>query len=135
VSQSASERITEQVTTWRASGPGRRGEFAFKVEGREIGHLHETAPPSSRPQGALARAASQGRMEPHPVLPDRPKPWARREAVRDRARRRDHHRRHLIRALLVPSLRRLFGRWSLWFPEPLGKLLLVRQPKPAAATE
>jgi hypothetical protein len=69
-------------------------------------------------------------MEPHPVLPDRPKPWARREAVRDRARRRDHHRRHLIRALLVPSLRRLFGRWSLWFPEPLGKLLLVRQPKP-----
>jgi RND superfamily putative drug exporter len=41
----------------------------------------------------------------------------------------------LIRALLVPSLMRLFGRWNLWFPEPLGKLLLVRQPKPAAATE
>jgi hypothetical protein len=42
----------------------------------------------------------------------------------------------VIRALLVPSLMRLFGRGSLWFPEPLGKLLLVvRQPKPAAATE
>jgi hypothetical protein len=41
----------------------------------------------------------------------------------------------VIRALLVPSLMRLFGRWSLCFPEPLGKLLLVRQPKPAAATE
>jgi putative drug exporter of the RND superfamily len=41
----------------------------------------------------------------------------------------------LIPALLVPSLMRLFGRWKPCFPEPLGKLLLVRQPKPAAATE
>jgi Family of unknown function (DUF5519) len=42
VSQSASERITEQVTTWPGvrAGPGRRGEFAVKVKGREIGHLH-----------------------------------------------------------------------------------------------
>jgi hypothetical protein len=30
---------------------------------------------------------------------------------------------------------RLFGRWSWWFREPLGTLLLVRRPKPAAATE
>jgi hypothetical protein len=30
---------------------------------------------------------------------------------------------------------RLFGRWNPRFPEPLGKLLLVRQPKPAAATK
>jgi putative drug exporter of the RND superfamily len=41
----------------------------------------------------------------------------------------------LIRALLVPSLMRLFGRWNWWFPEPLGKLLLVRQPKPLSETE
>jgi hypothetical protein len=41
----------------------------------------------------------------------------------------------LIPALLVPSLMRLFGRWNPRFPEPLGKLLLVRQPKPAAATK
>jgi RND superfamily putative drug exporter len=34
----------------------------------------------------------------------------------------------LIRALLVPSLMRLFGRWNWWFPEPLGRLLLVRRP-------
>jgi len=42
VSQSASKRITEQVTTWPGirAGPGRRGELAFKVKGREIGHLH-----------------------------------------------------------------------------------------------
>ena len=40
--QSASERITEEVTSWPGvtAGPGRRGEFAFKVGGREIGHLH-----------------------------------------------------------------------------------------------
>jgi hypothetical protein len=25
---------------------------------------------------------------------------------------------------------RLFGRWNWWFPEPLGKLLLVREPEP-----
>jgi RND superfamily putative drug exporter len=36
----------------------------------------------------------------------------------------------LIRALLVPSLMRLFGSWNWWFPEPLGKLLLVREPRP-----
>jgi uncharacterized membrane protein YdfJ with MMPL/SSD domain len=40
----------------------------------------------------------------------------------------------LIRALLVPSLMRLFGRWNWWFPEPLGKLLFVRQPKPVSET-
>src|SRR5580765_2395258 len=40
--QRASEQITEEVTSWPgvAAGPGRRGEFAFKVGGREIGHLH-----------------------------------------------------------------------------------------------
>jgi putative drug exporter of the RND superfamily len=41
----------------------------------------------------------------------------------------------LIRALLVPSLMRLFGRWNWWFPEPLGKLLLVRPRKPLSETE
>jgi RND superfamily putative drug exporter len=41
----------------------------------------------------------------------------------------------LIRALLVPSLMRLFGSWNWWFPEPLGKLLLVRRPEPMSETE
>jgi putative drug exporter of the RND superfamily len=40
----------------------------------------------------------------------------------------------LIRALLVPSLMGLFGRWNWWFPEPLGKLLLIR-PKPLSEPE
>jgi hypothetical protein len=38
----ASRQITEEVTSWDGveAGPGRRGEFAFKVGRREIGHLH-----------------------------------------------------------------------------------------------
>jgi hypothetical protein len=41
-SQRPSELITAEVTSWPgiSAGPGRRGEFAFKVAGREIGHLH-----------------------------------------------------------------------------------------------
>ena len=38
----ASQQITAEVTSWEGveAGPGRRGEFAFKVGRREIGHLH-----------------------------------------------------------------------------------------------
>ena len=34
--------LVEEVTSWRGveAGPGSRGEFAFKVGPREIGHLH-----------------------------------------------------------------------------------------------
>src|SRR5690349_14561221 len=37
----ASQQITTEVTSWGGveAGPGRRGEFAFKVGRREIGHL------------------------------------------------------------------------------------------------
>ena len=42
MSRTPSERITEEVTSWPGveAGPGRRGEFAFRVGRREIGHLH-----------------------------------------------------------------------------------------------
>ena len=38
----ASRRITDEVTSWPGveAGPGRRGEFAFRVGRRELGHLH-----------------------------------------------------------------------------------------------
>ena len=38
----ASERITDEVTSWPGveAGPGRRGEFAFRLGRRELGHLH-----------------------------------------------------------------------------------------------
>src|SRR5947209_19257391 len=40
--RTASKQITDEVTSWPGveAGPGRRGEFAFKVGRREIGHLH-----------------------------------------------------------------------------------------------
>ena len=51
--QTASERITEEVTSWPGvtAGPGRRGEFAFKVGGREIDpRRHRAAPSQLRPR-------------------------------------------------------------------------------------
>jgi putative drug exporter of the RND superfamily len=36
----------------------------------------------------------------------------------------------VIRALLVPSLMRMLGKWNWWLPHPIGRLLLVRR-KPA----
>lgn len=36
----------------------------------------------------------------------------------------------LIRALLVPSLMMLLGKWNWWFPERVRKVLLVKEPEP-----
>jgi RND superfamily putative drug exporter len=36
----------------------------------------------------------------------------------------------LIRALLVPSIMMLLGRWNWWFPEPVRRALFVRGPRP-----
>ena len=40
--QTASEQITEEVTSWPGvtAGPGGRGAFSFKLGRRELGHLH-----------------------------------------------------------------------------------------------
>jgi len=88
--QSASERITEEVTSWRGvtAGPGRRGELAFKVGGREIGHLHgdreighlhgDRAAHFGFPKQVWRELKEQGRIEPHPVFPDAEGPAARR---------------------------------------------------------
>jgi putative drug exporter of the RND superfamily len=37
----------------------------------------------------------------------------------------------VIRALLVPAIMRLAGEWNWYLPKSLGRLLLVREPKPA----
>jgi hypothetical protein len=79
--QSASERITEEVTSWPGvtAGHGRRGEFAFKVGGREIGHLHgDRAAHFGFPKQIWRELKEQGRIEPHPVFPDAEGPAARR---------------------------------------------------------
>jgi hypothetical protein len=79
--QRPSERITEEVTSWPgvAAGPGRRGEFAFKIGGREVGHLHgDRAAHFAFPKEVWARLFEQGRIGYHPVFPGRPGFGARR---------------------------------------------------------
>jgi len=80
-SQTASGQITDEVTSWPGveAGPGRRGEFAFKVGRREIGHLHgDHAAHFSFPKQVWAELMEQGRIVPHPVFPDSKGPAARR---------------------------------------------------------
>jgi RND superfamily putative drug exporter len=38
----------------------------------------------------------------------------------------------VIRALLVPALMRLLGKWNWWLPEPAAKVLFVNKPKTPA---
>jgi Family of unknown function (DUF5519) len=71
-SMTPSRRITEEVTSWPGvkGGPGSRGEFAFKVGGREIGHLHgDHAAHFAFPRKVWAELREQGRIVPHPVFP------------------------------------------------------------------
>jgi hypothetical protein len=70
--QRPSERITEQVTSWPgvSAGPGRRGEFAFTVGGREIGHLHgDHAAHFGFPKQVWRDLKEAGRIDYHPVFP------------------------------------------------------------------
>ena len=82
-SQTASERITEEVTTWPGveAGPGTRGEFAFRVGRREIGHLHgDRTAHFSFPKDVWTELFAEGRIGYHPVFPGRQGPAARRIA-------------------------------------------------------
>jgi hypothetical protein len=74
----ASEQITDEVTSWPGvtAGPGRRGEFSFRVGRREIGHLHgDRAAHFGFPKQVGAELRDQGRVGPHPVKPESPA-WA-----------------------------------------------------------
>jgi hypothetical protein len=88
--RTASELITEEVTSWPGvtAGPGRRGEFAFTVGRREIGHLHgDHAAHFGFPKEVGVRLREEGRVGPHPVAPHKAAWAARRieteEDVRD----------------------------------------------------
>ena len=77
----ASEQITAEVTSWKGveAGPGRRGEFAFKVGHREIGHLHgDRSAHFSFPKDVWAELFAAGRVVHHPVFPGKEGPAARR---------------------------------------------------------
>jgi hypothetical protein len=87
--QTASEQITEVVTSWPGveAGPGRRGEFAFKVGKREIGHLHgDQAAHFAFPKDVWAELRNQGRIADHPVFPGRVGPASRRIESEDDVR-------------------------------------------------
>jgi hypothetical protein len=77
----ASEQITEEVTSWPGveAAPGRRGEFAFTVGRREIGHLHgDHAAHFVFPKQVWGELRQQGRIGEHPVFPGRQGPASRR---------------------------------------------------------
>jgi hypothetical protein len=105
--RTASDQIIGEVTSWPGveAGPGRRGELAFKVGGREIGHLHgDHALHTGFPREVWAELRKQSRIDYHPVFPDKPGPAARRieteEDVRD------------VIALLRLNYDRVVGRQS-----------------------
>jgi hypothetical protein len=79
--RTASQLITAEVTSWPGvrAGHGRRGEFAFKLGGREIGHLHgDHAAHFMFPKELWRELAAQGRIVDHPVFPGKVGPAARR---------------------------------------------------------
>src|SRR3954454_15518419 len=80
-SSTPSNEITQEVTSWPGvtAGTGRRGEFAFKVGHREIGHLHgDHAAHFFFAKDDWAELFAAGRVVHHPVFPDKEGPAARR---------------------------------------------------------
>lgn len=74
------QEITAEVTSWPGveAGPGPRGEFGFRVEGREIGHLHgDYAAHFFFPKKLWQELFDQNRIVHHPVFPDKAGPGAR----------------------------------------------------------
>ncbi|HTZ64186.1 MAG TPA: luciferase family protein [Solirubrobacteraceae bacterium] len=79
--RTASEQITDEVTSWPGveAGPGSRGELAFRVGRREIGHLHaDHAAHFSFPKHVWVALRKDARIDEHPVFPGRVGPGARR---------------------------------------------------------
>jgi Family of unknown function (DUF5519) len=79
--RTASGQITEEVTSWPGveAGPGRRGEFSFRLGRREIGHLHgDHAAHFTFPKEVWAELFEQGRIGYHPVFPEKVGPASRR---------------------------------------------------------
>jgi hypothetical protein len=71
----ASEQITAEVTAWPGvtAGPGRRGEFSFRVGRKEIGHLHgDRAAHFGFPKSVWQELFDEGRIDYHPVFPGKP---------------------------------------------------------------
>lgn len=77
----ASEHITDVVTSWPGvgAGTGSRGEWAFRIGRREVGHLHgDHVAHFFFSKDLWAELHDAGRIEHHPVFPDRIGPAQRR---------------------------------------------------------
>lgn len=87
--RTAGELITQEVTSWPGvvAGAGSRGEFAFKLRGREIGHLHgDQVLHTSFPKNLWTKLHEEGRIDYHPVFPGKPGYAARRIVTEDDVR-------------------------------------------------
>ena len=85
----ASRQITDEVGSWPGveAGSGRRGEFAFKLGRRELGHLHgDHAAHFAFPKATWSELYAQGRIVHHPVFPGKQGPAARRIESEDDVR-------------------------------------------------
>jgi hypothetical protein len=101
-------QITAEVTSWPGveAGPGERGEFAFKLGRRELGHLHgDHVAHFGFPKPVWAGLYEQGRIDYHPVFPGKPGFAARR--IQDQNDVRD------VIALLRLNYDRLVARHGL----------------------
>jgi len=79
--QGAKEQVNAEVSSWPGvqASQGRRGEFAFKLGGRELGHLHgDHAAHFVFPKSVWVELFEQGRISEHPVFPGKVGPAARR---------------------------------------------------------
>jgi len=79
--RSPSQRITDEVTSWPGveAGYGKRGEWSFRINGHEVGHLHgDHAAHFSFGREVGAALREQGRVVDHPVFPGKDAMAARR---------------------------------------------------------
>jgi hypothetical protein len=79
--RTASERITEEVTSWPGvkAGNGSRGEFGFTVGRKQLGHLHgDRTAHFGFPKDIWHELFDAGRIDYHPVFPGKPGFGARR---------------------------------------------------------
>ena len=70
-----SRRITDEVVSWPGvrAAHGSRGEYAFTVGKRELGHLHgDRVAHFGFPKQVWAELYEQKRIDYHPVFPGRP---------------------------------------------------------------
>lgn len=78
--RSPSQQITETVLAWpgTTAGTGSRGEWSLRLGRREIGHLHGDRVAHLFFHKSLWQALhDEGRIDHHPVFPDREGPASR----------------------------------------------------------